>query len=346
MGKYVWVNMVHELDLLELAAAWRSEGRRVALVTVVATWGSSPRPPGSQLLADDSGRFMGSVSGGCIEGEVVRRAREAIETGAPELLEFGIANEDAWSVGLSCGGRIQVFVEPVDRMKSDVLSAILRAKRAKVPVALLTQLPTGEQIVVGAASVPEDAGIDPAAITRSRELLAEDRSERFDSTSGPVFIQVFNPPCKLILVGAVHIAQPLARLGALAGYEILIIDPRRAFAEAERFAGLSVDARWPDLALAEVTADRRTALVTLTHDPKLDDPVLDWALRSPAFYIGALGSRKTHESRLHRLAERGFAAADCTRIYGPVGLSIGAVTPAEIAISIMAQITQVRRARV
>jgi xanthine dehydrogenase accessory factor len=337
--------MAQELDLLELAAAWRSEGRRVSLATVVATWGPSPCPLGSQLLADDAGRFMGSVSGGCIEGEVVRRAREVIETGAPELLEFGLANEDVWSVGLSCGGRIEVFIEPVDRRKSDVLSSILRAKRAKVPVALITQLPTGEQIVVGPASAPEDAGIDPAAITRSRELLVEDRSERFDSASGPVFIQVFNPPFKLILVGAVHIAQPLAHLGSLAGYEILIIDPRSAFAQAERFAGLSVDARWPDLALAEVTADRRTALVTLTHDPKLDDPALDWALRSPAFYVGALGSRKTHASRLLRLAQRGFGAMDCARIHGPVGLSIGALTPAEIAISIMAQVTQVRRAR-
>jgi xanthine dehydrogenase accessory factor len=337
--------MAQELDLLEWAAAWRSEGRRVALATVVATWGPSPCPPGSQLVVDEAGRFMGSVSGGCIEGEVVRRAREVIETGAPELLEFGMANEDVWSVGLSCGGRIEVLVEPVDRRKSDILSSILGARRAKLPVALLTLLPTGEQIVVGPASAPEDAGIDPAAIMRSRELLAEERNERFDSASGPVFIQVFTPPFRLILVGAVHIAQSLAHLGSLAGYEILIIDPRRAFARAERFAGFSVDARWPDLALAEITADRRTALVTLTHDPKLDDPALEWALRSPAFYIGALGSRKTHESRLRRLAQRGFAAADCARIHGPVGLRIGAVTPAEIALSIMAHITLARRAR-
>jgi xanthine dehydrogenase accessory factor len=296
------------------------------------------------MLADDSGRFIGSVSGGCVEGEVMRCAREVIETGEPELLEFGIANEDAWSVGLSCGGRIQVFVEPVSRMRPDVLSAILEPKRAKVPVALLTDLRTGEQIVIG-ASAPHDTEIDPAAIKRSRELLAEDRNERFDSASGPVFIQVFTPPCKLIVIGAVHIAQPLARLGALAGYEILIIDPRGAFAHAERFAGVSIDTRWPDLALAEVSADRRTALVTLTHDPKLDDPALEWALRSPAFYIGALGSRRTHEGRLHRLAERGVAAVDFARIHGPVGLSIGAVTPAEIAIAIMAQITQARRTR-
>jgi xanthine dehydrogenase accessory factor len=337
--------MAHELDVMELAAAWRNEGRRVALATVVATWGPSPCPLGSQLLADDAGRFMGSVSGGCIEGEVVRRAREIVKTGEPELLEFGITNKDAWSLGLSCGGRIQVFVDPVDQTKFEVLSAILEAKRARVPVALLTLLRTGKQIVVGAASAPDDTEIDLAAIRRSRELLAEDRSERFDSASGLAFIQVFNPPFKLILVGAVHIAQPLAHLGGLAGYDVLIIDPRRAFAQAERFAGLSVDTRWPDLALAEVTADRRTALVTLTHDPKLDEPALDWALRSPISYIGAVGSRKTHEGRLARLARRGFSAADCARIHGPVGLSIGAVTPAEIAIAIMAQITQVRRVK-
>jgi xanthine dehydrogenase accessory factor len=338
--------MAQEPDLLELATAWLGEGRRVALATVVATWGSSPCPPGSQLLADDAGRFMGSVSGGCVEGEVIRRARAVIETCEPELLQFGIADEEAWSVGLSCGGRIQIFVEPVDRMKSDVLSAILQAKRAKVPLALLTQLRTGEQIVVGPTSTSGDAEIDEVAIKRSRELLAEDRSERFESASGSVFIQVFNPPFKLILVGAVHIAQTLAVLGSLAGYEILIIDPRGAFSAAERFAGFRVDARWPDRALAEVTADRRTALVALTHDPKLDDPALDWALRSTAFYIGALGSRKTQEKRLNRLAKRGFAATDCARIHGPVGLGIGAVTPAEIAISIMAQITQVRRSKV
>jgi len=194
--------MAQELDLLELAAAWWSEGRRVALATVVATWGPSPCPLGSQLLVDDAGWFMGSVSGGCIEGEVVRRARKVIETGAPELLEFGMANEDVWSLGLSCGGRIEVFVEPVDRRKSSVLSSILGAKSAKLPVALLTQLSTGEQIVVGAASVPEEAGFDPAAIMRSRELLAAERNERFDSASGPVFIQAFNTPCQLILVGA------------------------------------------------------------------------------------------------------------------------------------------------
>lgn len=228
-------------------------------------------------------------------------------------------------------------------MKSDVLSGILRAKRAKVPVALLTQLRTGKQVLVGPSSMPDDTEIDPAAIKRCRQLLAEDRSEQFDSASGPVFIQVFNPPAKLILIGAVHIAQTLSHLGSLAGYEILLIDPRGAFAKAARFPGLSVDVRWPDLALAEVAADQWTALVTLTHDPKIDDPALDWALRSPAFYVGALGSRKTHESRLNRLTQRGFAAEDCARIHGPVGLRIGAVTPAEIAISIMAQIIQVRR---
>jgi xanthine dehydrogenase accessory factor len=335
--------MVPEQDLLELAAAWRGAGRRAALATVVATWGSSPRPLGSQLLVDESGRFRGSVSGGCVEADVVRRALEVIESEEPTLLDFGIANENAWSVGLSCGGRIQVYIEAVSRMNAGVVSAILAAKRAKVPIALLSQLRTGERIVVGPAPEFHDAGFDPAAISRSRQLLVEDRNERFESITGPVFIQVFNPPHKLILVGAVHIAQPLAALGVLAGYEILIIDPRRAFADGERFAGYHVDSRWPDAALIEITADPRTALVTLTHDPKLDEPALAWALRSPVFYIGALGSRRTHENRMNHLLQRGFSAQDCARIHGPVGLSIGAVTPTEIAISIMAQITQTRR---
>lgn len=230
-------------------------------------------------------------------------------------------------------------------MKSQILSALIEAKKAKVPVALLTVLGNGRQWVVEAATLPEAGGIDPDAIARSRTLLAEDRSERFESASGPILIQVFNPPFRLILVGAVHIAQPLAQLAGLAGYDVLVIDPRAAFAEAEPFAGLSVDRRWPDEALAKMKGDPRTALVTLTHDPKLDDPALDWALRTPAFYIGALGSRKTHESRLQRLAGRGFSAADGARIHGPVGLSIGAVAPAEIAISIMAQIIQARHAK-
>jgi len=230
-------------------------------------------------------------------------------------------------------------------MKSQILSALIEAKKAKVPVALLTVLGNGRQWVVESATPPEAGGIDPDAITRSRTLLAEDRSERFESASGPIFIQVFNPPFRLIVVGAVHIAQPLAQLASLAGYDVLVIDPRAAFAEVERFAGLSVDRRWPDEALAKIQGDPRTALVTLTHDPKLDDPALDWALRTPAFYIGALGSRKTHESRLQRLAGRGFFTADGARIHGPVGLSIGAVAPAEIAISIMAQIIQARHAK-
>lgn len=335
--------MVHEQDLLALAAAWRGEGKRAALATVVATWGSSPRPLGSQLLVAESGQFWGSVSGGCIEAEVVRRALDVIGSEAPALLDFGIANEDAWSVGLSCGGRIQVYVEAVSRMSLSIMSALLAAKRAKVPIALLTDIHTSARTIVGPALELSSTEFASDAISRSRQRLAEDRSERFESTTGPVFIQVFNPPYRLILVGAVHIAQPLAALAELAGYEILIIDPRRAFADGERLTGFQVDTRWPDAALVEITADSRTALVTLTHDPKLDEPALAWALRTPVFYIGALGSRRTHESRINHLAQRGFSMADCARIHGPVGLSIGAVTPAEIAISIMAQITQTRR---
>lgn len=335
--------MAHESDLLALAAAWRGAGRRTALATVVATWGSSPRPLGSQLLIDESGRFLGSVSGGCIEAEVVRRALEVIESNEPLLLDFGVVEDKAWAVGLSCGGHIQVYIEPVNRLNPEIICAILAAKQGKLPIALLTELHSGARTLVGPTLEPSNSEFGQDAIDRSRQLLIEDRNERYESATGPVFIQVFNPPYRLILVGAVHIAQPLAALGELAGYEILIIDPRRAFADGEAFAGFQLDTRWPDAALAELKPDYRTALVTLTHDPKLDEPALACALRTPVFYIGALGSRRTHESRINHLLQGGFSAAECARIQGPVGLSIGALTPAEIAISIMAQITQTRR---
>jgi len=177
-----------------------------------------------------------------------------------------------------------------------------------------------------------------------RQALADDRSTLIETPEGKVFIEVFNPPLRLMVVGAVHIAQPLARIAALAGYAVTVIDPRSAFASTERFPGVELSTEWPDEAMARLKPDRRTAVVTLTHDPKVDDPALIAALRSPAFYIGALGSKKTHAARLKRLAEAGFKDGECARIHGPVGLDIGATSPAEIAVSILAEITATLRA--
>ncbi len=229
-------------------------------------------------------------------------------------------------------------------MKRQFLERALAAMRSGRPVALATQLKSGRQSFLEGDSLRGDLELDATAVAAIRRALSEDRSGTIETTEGAVFVEVFNPPLRLIAVGAVHIAQPLARMAALAGYGVTVVDPRSAFATDERFPGVALSTEWPDEALARLKPDRRTAIVTLTHDPKLDDPALTAALRSAAFYIGALGSKKTHAARCHRLREAGFGDAEIARIHGPVGLSIAAVSPAEIAISVLAQVTQVLRA--
>jgi xanthine dehydrogenase accessory factor len=216
----------------------------------------------------------------------------------------------------------------------------LRADRlAKRPVVLMTRLPEGEQRLLDPhGAVPE--GVTPTLFDAARLAAARDEASTVEEDGGTIFLQPFNPPLRLIIVGAVHIAQALARMGALAGFAAVVVDPRSAFATDERFPGVERSAEWPDKALAALAPDGRTAVVTLTHDPKLDDPALEAALRSSAFYIGCLGSRKTHASRLERLRRRGFTEADLDRLHGPVGLSINARSPGEIAVSILAEVIQ------
>jgi xanthine dehydrogenase accessory factor len=327
-------------DPLRTVVDWRAAGKRVALATVVATWGSSPCPVGSQLVVEEGGDFLGSVSGGCVEGAVVSAAREVIATGEPRLLDFGVSNERAWEMGLACGGRIQIHLYPV--LDASLLATILAARARRVPLALCTALSSGQQRLL-ALHEEEPPAVQEELTDLARQALARDQSGTFPTTHGTVFIQVYNPPLRMVIVGAVHIAQYLVPMAILAGYDVLVVDPRRAFATAGRFPQVPLVAQWPDAALRELGLDRRTAVVTLTHDPKLDDPALRLALRAPTFYIGALGSRRTQEARLKRLVQEGFTAADLHRIYGPVGLAVGARTPAEIAISILAEITQVLR---
>ena len=226
-------------------------------------------------------------------------------------------------------------------MKRRTLDDILAARAEKRPVALLTDLESGVQGMVTADEYFGDLDPGREALQAARDALRHDRSGRLQAVDGTLFAQVFNPPARLLLVGAVHISQPLAPMAALAGYAVTVVDPRRAFATDQRFPGVTMIDDWPDDAMAALAPDSRTAVVTLTHDPKLDDPALQAALRSEAFYIGALGSRKTHAARLERLRQAGFDDGQLARIHGPVGLGIGARSPAEIAVSILAQITQV-----
>ena len=225
-------------------------------------------------------------------------------------------------------------------MKADLLYQLLADRAAKRTVVVLTDLDDGNTTLVHPDSNSELAALTPELREAVGDALRSDRSATVDSDGGRTFVHVFNPPLRMVIVGAVHIAQPLARMAVEAGYEVTVVDPRRAFATKERFPSVALLSDWPDDALAELAPDGRTAVVTLTHDPKIDDPALHMALRSPAFYIGSLGSKKTHAARLKRLAMEGFNETEVARISGPVGLAIGARSPAEIAIAILAQVTQ------
>ena len=323
-------------DILRTALDWHESGLAVSLAIVVSTWGSAPRPAGSLLAVNEEGEFVGSVSGGCIEGAVIDAARELMTGNRGRMLEFGVSDELAWEVGLACGGTVRVYVEPID--DPAWLRRVLEDRIARRPVALLTRVADGthERVLENTATL---AGFSPAVVQRARQALREDRSGPLD---GDCFVQVFNPPLRLLVVGAVHITQALVPMARLTGYAVTLIDPRRAWSGGNRFPEMDVREEWPDAALRQLDPDRRTAVVTLSHDPKLDDPALRVALRSPAFYVGALGSRRTHHKRLSRLREAGLEESALARIHAPVGLDIGARSPAEIALSVLAEMTRAR----
>ncbi|MDT7933891.1 MAG: XdhC family protein [Sphingomonadaceae bacterium] len=294
--------------LTRLAREWAEAGSRLALATVVRTWGSAPRRAGSHLLIRDDTLFEGSVSGGCVEGEVVVEAQEVIEGGKAKLLEFGVADETAWRAGLGCGGQVAILVQRIEPGQFD--PALFRELEAARVAG------RGFAISFDLAGGPAHAGDDP----------------------GPArFVAHYDPPKRLAIVGAVHIAQMLAPIARLLGHEVVVIDPRGAFAAGARFGGEALDVRWPDEALADFRPDPASAIVALTHDPKIDDPALAAALASPAYYIAALGSRANQRRRLERLRAAGVAESELGRVRGPAGLPIGAEGPAEIALSIAAE---------
>ena len=329
-------------SLIAKALDWQGKGRRVALATVIQTWGSAPQPVGSLLVVDAEGDFAGSVSGGCVEAEVIAQAADVIATGTAKPLEFGVPDDKAWSVGLACGGSIRVFLEPLraDAGAPDsVYSGLLSDVKARRGVALTTKLDTGECRL---AHAPGD--LEGELAPALEDALRRDAS-RLAGEADEVFINVFNPTIRLIIVGAVHVAQALVPLARALGYEMAIIDPREAFATEERFGDAVLVRDWPDEALAPLGMDERTALIALTHDAKIDDSALIAALASEAFYVGALGSRKTHADRVERLIKAGVSRSDLERIRAPIGLDIGAQGAAEIAVSIVAEITAVLRGK-
>ncbi|MBV1868876.1 MAG: XdhC family protein [Marinosulfonomonas sp.] len=312
-------------DIPQIALDWHRAGKGAALATVVRTWGSAPRPVGSQLAISGDGQIAGSVSGGCVEGAVVVEALDILRGASPRILEYGVSDDEAFAVGLACGGTIRVLVEPVgDGLTADMLADICTARAARRPVAYVVDTTSWDRQIFYSGQGDLD------------DRFRADKS----GFEGERFIAIHNPALRLAVVGAVHIAQPLMQMARLAGFDTVLIDPREAFATAERFPGENIVHEWPDAALDAFGLDARTGVVTLTHDPKLDDPAITAALKSDVFYLGSLGSTRTHAKRVARLQEAGFSPEDIERIHAPVGLDIGSKSPAEIAISIMAQIVQ------
>ena len=336
-------------DVSDSIDQWQRDGQPVALATVVQTWGSSPRQAGAKMALTPAGHMAGSVSGGCVEGAVYEEGVEALKSGAARLLHFGVADETAWEVGLACGGSIDVFVQPLPR---DFFAAQRAALIENVPFAVVTVVNgppelIGKAVLAGEAGLrwgSLGAGLDAPAAGLAHTALAQGTSQRTALAEGvEAFVEVVLPPPTLIAVGGVHITIALVALAKVLGYTTIVVDPRKYFGNQARFPQVDkLVQAWPDEALADIPLTRGTAVAMLTHDPKLDDPALKLVLPSPAFYVGALGSRNTQAKRRQRLLDEGLRPEDVARIKGPIGLELNAHTPEEIALSIMAQIVAER----
>ena len=321
-------------DAWEVARDWVELYGSAAIATVISTWGSAPVPVGGQLVVGPDDRFEGSVSGGCVEVDVLSEAADAMAEGRPRLLTYGVAEETAWRAGLPCGGEIQVIVEPLSRADIGHITAVVEARRERRPVVATTRLEDNTRQLYR-----EGDPLLPAVA----HALATDTLALVDTPEGQVLIQPLLPSLRVIVAGASHTGQVFAELARQVGYAVTVVDPRPAFANVDRFGKAMMIIERPEAAFAQLGLDARTAVVALTHTAHIDDEALSAALRSPCLYIGALGSRTTHAKRVERLRAEGFTEAQIARIHAPVGIAIGAKGPAEIAVSILAQIIKVAR---
>jgi xanthine dehydrogenase accessory factor len=320
-------------DVLETLERWAAEGTPVAIATVVGTERSAPRDPGAALAVSADGQVAGSVTGGCVEPAVYGEAREVLAGGAPRLKTYGIADEEAFEVGLPCGGTVQIFV---DRLEPELVAPIADAVREERPIALEMKL-TGEDAGAKRLVGPDDEG--PAA-----ELLARGETGIVDTPEGQIFVSSFAPRPNMYVFGAIDHAAALATVGRYLGFRVTVCDARSKFVTPERFPDVDeLVIEWPDKFLENAPVDERTAVCVLTHDHKFDIPVLKVALRTPAGYIGAMGARRTNEERAERLRAEGVTDDEIARIHAPIGLKIGSRSPEEVAVAIAAQIVQVMR---
>lgn len=342
-------------DILPDVTRWMENDEPIALATVIRTWGSSPRGVGAKMALTPDGKITGSVSGGCVEGAVAEAGSQVLKTGHPQLLHFGVADETAWQVGLACGGSIDVYVDLLDHNMFEVLRNGLQKSGGMVVVTVVRGPDSllGEQMVLtkeGKIFGDVSSLYESQAMAGAEAALREGRArnlhlERQGEETVEIFADVLLPPLTLVMVGGVHIAIALTSIARTLGYRTVVVDPRRAFGSPERFShGDVLIQAWPEKAFSKIELTENTAIVMLTHDPKIDDPALKIALNSPAFYIGVLGSRKTHAKRRTRLLEAGVSESHLARLHAPIGLDIGGDTPEEIALAIMAEIVAARNA--
>ena len=339
------------LELLPQIENWIDNKKTFAIATVTKTWGSSPRPVGSSLIVNKDMEMAGSVSGGCVEGAVIKAAMPILESGQPGVLPFGVTDEDAWSVGLSCGGKMEVFAEKFiafneDQTERAVWQNLLQCLKENTGCTLISKMtaPKGKHmLVLGDGTVVGDPS-DQNLISEAKRAYSERKNQVVSVGEENYFAQVFPRKSQMIIVGAAHITTDLVALGNLYDFETIVIDPRGIFAEKTQFPDPphQLYVKWPAEVLPQFVLDEYSYAVLLTHDPKIDDQALDILLQSDIGYIGALGSRRTHEKRKVRLEKAGFTTQQIERIHGPIGVAINAKRPKEIALSIMGEIIKVQ----
>ncbi|GAB6903627.1 XdhC family protein [Kineosporia succinea] len=338
-------------DIVEGLAAWQAAGTRYATATVVRTWRSAPRRPGATMAVAENGEVLGSVSGGCVEGAVFELATQSLATGEPVLQTYGVSDDDAFSIGLTCGGIVEIFVQPgFSAYSSEVCEDVAQGR----PVAVAWGLSGASGCLTVRGSEVQGSlgseGLDVAVAQRARGMLAHgatgvvhlgaDGEQRLDDVM--VFVQSFAPPPRMLVFGAIDFAAAVARIGKFLGYHVTVCDARATFATRKRFPDADdLVVKWPHQYLDETTVDERTVICVLTHDPKFDVPVLQRALRTRAAYVGAMGSRRTHDDRLRRLREAGVGERELERLSSPIGLDLGDRTPEETAVAIAAEIIAV-----
>jgi len=339
------------IDILPNIRELVNKKKEFAIATVIKTWRSAPRPVGSSLVVTADGSMIGSVSGGCVEKSVVQKALKSLKDQHAEVAAYGVSNDEAWEVGLSCGGAISLHVDCFFGSKRDTYELweeLDQAIQNNVPVALVNGLSSSNEyfLVYADGKVSGmDESADLALINKPiREAISEHSSQVIQSESSEYFAHVFPRKPVMLMIGSAHITSELLKLAHMHDFEAIIIDPRDTFASKTNFSEKpdKVYVKWPQEIMHEFDLNKDTYAVILSHDPKIDDEALNILLRSDAAYIGALGSKKTHEKRLERMSARGFTSDELSKIHAPIGLSIGALLPREIALSVMAEVVKVK----